>query len=145
MEAVARLKAEGINVRLEFVTGVPSTDVRFIQLQSDVVIDQLNHGRYGANAREAMMLGRPTICHINKSELPGEKVLESIDTCPLVSANEATVYAVLRDLLLDAKRRRDIGDANRRFAMKWHSAGACAARFEQVFDRLMMNLPPAAS
>jgi hypothetical protein len=144
LEAVARLKAEGMNIRLEFVTDVRSIDVRFIQLQSDVVIDQLNHGRYGANAREAMMLGRPTICHINKSELPGQKVLESIQTCPLVSADETTLHDVLRELLLDARRRRDIGDASRRFALKWHSSDACAAQFEQVFDRLMMNLPPGS-
>jgi hypothetical protein len=142
--AVKRLQSEGMNVRLEFVTSIPSRDIRFIQLQSDVVIDQLNHGRYGANAREAMMLGRPTICHINKSELHGEKKLESIETCPLVSANESTVYEVLRDLLLDSDRRRRVGAESRKFAMKWHSADACAARFEEVFDRLMMNLSPAA-
>ncbi len=144
-EAVARLKAEGMNVRLEFVTDMPSKDVRFIQLQADVVVDQLNHGRYGANAREAMMLGRPTICHINKSEFPGQLALESIETCPLVSANESTVYPVLRDLLLDEKRRLEIGIESRKFAMKWHSADACAARFEQVYDRLMMNLPPSSN
>ncbi len=144
VEAVDRLRAEGMKVRLEFVTNMPSTDVRFVQLQADVVIDQLNHGRYGATAREAMMLGRPTICHINKSELPGEAKLESIETCPLVSANEATVYDVLRDLLLDKNKRDRVGAASRKFAMKWHAADACADRFEDVFDRLAMNLPPSA-
>jgi hypothetical protein len=144
-EAVARLKSEGMNVRLEFVTDMISTDVRFIQSQSDVVVDQLNHGRYGANAREAMMLGRPTICYINKSELPGQVALESIETCPLVSANETTLYTVLRDLLLDRKKRRDVGDASRKYALKWHSADACAERFEQIYDRLMMNLPPSSN
>ena len=143
IEAIKRLQFEGTNVRLEFVTNMPSTDVRFVQLQADVVVDQLNHGRYGANAREAMMLGRPTICHINKSELPGETILESIDTCPLVSANEATVYDVLRDLLGDKEKRARIGTESRKFALKWHSAKSCAARFEEVFDRLMMHFPPS--
>jgi hypothetical protein len=144
MEALNRLRGEGLNVRLEFVTNLPSKDVRFIQLQSDIVVDQLNHGRYGANAREAMMLGRPTICHINQSEPLGELTLESIRTCPLVSANETTIYDVLRDLLLDKKRRLLLGTESRRFALKWHSAASCAARFERVFDRLMMGLPPSA-
>ena len=35
-------------MRLEFVTDVPSKDVRFIQVQADVIVDQLNTGRYGA-------------------------------------------------------------------------------------------------
>ena len=145
VEAVKRLQSEGMKVRLEFVTNMPSTDVRFVQLQADVVIDQLNHGRYGANAREAMMLGRPTICHINKFELPGQKRLESIERCPLVSANETNVYEVLRDLLIDKDERRRVGAASRKFALKWHAADSCAARFEDVFDRLVMNFPPSTA
>lgn len=136
--AIDRLKAEGVNVRLEFATGLPSTEVKFLQVQADVIVDQLNHGRYGATAREGLMLGRPTICYINKSEPAGEARLESIEACPLVSANEQTIYEVLRDLLADADKRREIGIASRAFAMKWHSADACAERFEQVYDRLMV-------
>jgi hypothetical protein len=142
VEAVQRLRSEGMNVRLEFITNMPSKEVRFIQLQADVVVDQLNHGRYGANAREAMMLGRPTICHMNPLEPEGQKTPESIKTCPLVSANERTVYNVLRDLLLDERKRVAVGLESRKFALKWHAADACAARFEQVFDRLMKNLSP---
>lgn len=141
--AIDRLRAEGVNVRLEFVTGVPNTEVRFFQAQADVIVDQLNYGRYGATSREGMMLGRPTVCYINKRESRAELKLESIESCPLVSANEGTIYEVLRDLLLDEPRRRAIGNASRAFAMKWHSADACAERFESVYDRLMNGLPPA--
>jgi glycosyltransferase involved in cell wall biosynthesis len=132
-----------MNVRLEFVTDVSSSDVRFIQVQADVIVDQLNHGRYGATAREGMMLGRPTVCHINKAELAGQKKLASTESCPLVSANEGTIYEVLRDLLLDEDRRRRVGLEGRAFAMKWHSAEACAERFEEVYDRLMLGMSPA--
>jgi hypothetical protein len=141
--AIKRLQAEGMNVRLEFVTDVSSSDVRFIQVQADVIVDQLNHGRYGATAREGMMLGRPTVCHINKAELAGQKKLASTESCPLVSANEGTIYEVLRDLLLDEDRRRRVGLEGRAFAMKWHSAEACAERFEEVYDRLMLGMSPA--
>lgn len=142
IEAIKRLQAEGMNVRLEFVQNMPSTKVRFLQVQADVIIDQLNHGRYGASAREGMMLGRPTICYINKKELPGQRHLKSIEECPLVSADEGNVYEVLRDLLLDEPRRKRISIESRAFALKWHSADACAERFEAVYDRLLSNLPP---
>src|SRR6185312_1120335 len=66
MAAIDRLAFEGFPVRLEFVTNVPSTDVRFIQVQADVMVDQLNYGRYGAQACEGMMLGRPVICYMKK-------------------------------------------------------------------------------
>lgn len=63
-DAIERLRAEGIKVRLEFRSDMKGIDLRFIQAQCDVLIDQLNYGRYGATAREGMMLGKPTICHI---------------------------------------------------------------------------------
>lgn len=139
IDAVERLRSEGMNVRLEFVSNVPSKDVRFIQVQADVIVDQLHHGRYGAQAREGLMLGRPTVCHISKAEPPGAAKLESIETCPLVSTFGTTVYDVLKDLLTNEAKRREIGRASRAFAMKWHSADACAERFEQVYDRLVAN------
>lgn len=140
--AIDQLRAEGVKVRLEFVTDVPSSEVRFIQAQADVIVDQLNYGRYGATAREGMMLGVPTVCYIHKSEPAAADQLESIESCPLVSANEATIYNVLRDLLADAERRRQIGNASRAFALKWHSADACAARFEGVYDALQAGRQP---
>jgi hypothetical protein len=144
MAAIDRLRAEGMLVRLEFVTDRPNTEVRFIQAQADVIVDQLNYGRYGAQAREGMMLGRPTVCYINKSEPRGARKLESIETCPLVSATEATIYDVLKSLLADRARREAIGRESRAFALKWHAADACAERFERVYDRLAQGLPAAA-
>lgn len=141
--AIERLRGEGVPVRLEFVTNLPNKEVRFIQLQADVIVDQLNYGRYGAQAREGMMLGRPTVCFINRDEPPGADRLESIETCPLVSATESTIYAVLKDLLADEAKRRAIGAAGRAYAVKWHGADACAERFERVYDRLMQGFAPA--
>ncbi len=141
--AVQRLRAEGMNVRLEFVTSIPNKDVRFIQVQADIIIDQLVYGRYGATAREGLMLGKPTICYISKNEPPGAARLASIETSPLVSASEDDIYTVLRDLLIDERRRKTIGVASRVYALKWHSADACAERFERVYDQLMVGLVPA--
>jgi hypothetical protein len=143
MAAIERLRAEGAPVRLEFITDLPNTEVRFVQAQADIIVDQLNYGRYGAQAREGMMLGRPTVCFIDKSEPGGAEKLQSIETCPLISATEATIYDVLTDLLSDEQKRRRIGLESRAFAMKWHSADACAKRFEEVYDRLLQGLPPA--
>jgi hypothetical protein len=135
--AVERFQAEGMAVRLIFVTGVRNTEVRYLQIQADVIVDQLNYGRYGATAREAMMLGKPTICYINRSEPKPADVLRSTQELPLVSATEETIYEVLRDLLLDRERRRRLGAAGRAFAMKWHSADACAERYEAIYDSVM--------
>jgi glycosyltransferase involved in cell wall biosynthesis len=102
-----------------------------------VIVDQLNYGRYGATAREAMMLGKPTICYINRSEPKPADVLLSTQELPLVSATEETVYEVLRNLLADRQERRRLGVAGRAFAMKWHSADSCAERYEVIYDSVM--------
>lgn len=141
--AIDRLRQEGIDVRLEFVTDLPNTEVRFIQAQADVIVDQLNYGRYGATAREGMMLGKPVICFIKQDEPAAAAVLESIRTCPLVSATETTVYDALKALLTSPERRAALGQEGRQFAMRWHSAAACAERFERAYDLLMSSRPLA--
>jgi len=112
MAAVERLQSEGMPVRLVFVTGMKNTEVRFLQVQADVIVDQLNYGRYGATAREGMMLGKPTICYLNPNEPRPVDVLSSIGEVPLVSATETTIYQVLKDLLLNSEKRRRIGQAS---------------------------------
>ena len=139
VSAIERLRSEGINVKLEFATGLPNAEVRFLQAQADIIVDQLNYGRYGATAREGMMLGKPTVCYINRKERAGEAKLESIETCPLVSADESSIYAVLRELLANEERRKEIGRAGRQFALKWHSADSCAVRFEEAYDGLFVE------
>lgn len=135
--AVERLQAEGMAVRLIFVTDVKNTEVRYLQVQADVIVDQLNYGRYGATAREAMMLGKPTICYINRNELKPADILRSTQELPLVSATEETVYEVLWSLLHDRERCHRLGAAGRAFALKWHSADACAERYEAIYDSVM--------
>src|SRR5262249_49670837 len=39
VDAITRLRAEGVDVRLEFVTDRPNSEVRFFMLQADVVVD----------------------------------------------------------------------------------------------------------
>lgn len=135
--AVEQLQREGIQVRLVFVTDVKNIEARFLQVQADVVVDQLNYGRYGATAREAMMLGKPTICYLNRNELTSTDQLRSLAEVPLVSATEATISSVLRELLLDPERRAELGRAGRQYALTWHSADACAKRYERIYDRFM--------
>lgn len=139
--AIDRLRAEGHRVRLEHPTNIHSRDMRFLQVQADIVVDQLNLGRYGAQARESMMLGKPTICHIDRREPAGLSELICWDECPLVDATEETIYSVLKRLLSSGEERERIGRASRAYAVKWHGADNAAKRFEWIYDRMMAGLP----
>ena len=140
--AIEQLKSEGLPVRLIFAHDIPSTRVRFLQVQADIVVDQLNYGRYGANARESMMLGRPTICRLSALQAAPLQPLRPILQAPLRDADEQSVVDVLRALVLDRDGRLELGRQAREFALAWHGQDACAERYERVIDRIRAGLPP---
>jgi hypothetical protein len=143
MAAIGRLQAEGAPVRLIFATDIPSSRVRFLQVQADIVVDQLNYGRIGANARECMMLGKPVISRQVADQGAPLGPLKYVLDSPVIHADEDTIYAVLKDLIAKPETWGPIGRASRDFAVKWHSAAGSAERFETIIDRIAAGLPPA--
>ncbi|MBY0384905.1 glycosyltransferase [bacterium] len=139
--AIENLRKKNYNVSLRFVTNAPSLEVRYIQAQCDIIVDQLNYGRYGATAREGMMLGKPVVCFTNKNELASEFQSECILETPLINATEESIEKVLEDLIQNPKKRKDIGQESRKHAIKWWSAESCAERYELVYDNLLKNFP----
>jgi hypothetical protein len=136
---VERLKAEGYPVELVFCHDRPNTEVRFYQAQADVVVDMLSYGFFGANAREAMMLGKPVVCYLRPEWLKqaAEEIPEYVRDLPVVSATPETVLDVVRDLVRDPDKRRLIGKRSREFALRWHSAAAAGRRFDAIYSRLV--------
>ena len=137
LRAIEKLQEDGIKIRLHFVTNVHSKDVRFIQAQCDIIVDQINYGRYGATAREGMMLGKPVVGRIKSHELREGLESQCILETPIVNADESTIESVLRDLALNPEKRKRIGEASRAHAIKWWSSDVLAERYETVYDRLM--------
>ena len=135
LDVVKKLKLAGYPVELAFFQSVPNRNVRFYQLQADIVVDMLEFGWYGANVREAMMLGKPVVCYIRPEWLeevdwqnPG-----FADELPIVSATPDTVYDVLVNLIEHPEKRAEIGRRSREFAVKWHSAEAGARRMAALY------------
>jgi hypothetical protein len=136
---IERLKAEGHDVELVFFTDVPNTKLRFYQAQADIVVDMLTYGFFGANAREAMMLGKPVVCYLRPEWLDQMRVEipDYVDELPVVSATPDTVHDVLVDLIEHPERRAEIGRRSREFAVKWHSHDAAARRFDRIYRNLL--------
>lgn len=136
---VEALRNEGHPVEMMLVRDVPSSAVRFYQAQADVVVDMLTFGWYGANAREAMMLGKPVICYLRPSwlETVRARVPGYVEELPVVSATPADARDVLRRLVRDPEERRALGERGRAFALKWHSAEAAGDRFEVIYRDLV--------
>ncbi len=142
MAAIETLQKEGLPVRLVFFSDVPSTKIKYYQAQADIVVDQLRYGRYGANARECMMLGLPVVGWIDGRQEDRDDSHRSLEECPIVRANVDTVTDVLRDLVQDRRARERLSVESRKFAVRWHGDEACAERYEKVIDRIQRGLHP---
>jgi hypothetical protein len=145
MAAIERLKREGHPVRLMFRNNVPSLHNRWMLAQADIIVDQLNYGRYGATTREGLMLGRPVIARIDKTEPRGLAPVRCIAETPVVNADETTIYDVLKGLVIDPEARARIGEASRAHALQWWAKDVLAERFERVYDHLRAHGRPPAT
>jgi glycosyltransferase involved in cell wall biosynthesis len=136
---IDRLKAEGYPVELILAKDIPNKEVRYYQAQADIVVDMLTMGFFGANVREAMMLGKPAICYLRPEWLENmhREIPDYVDELPVISATPETIYSVIIDLIQNPQKRLEIGRKSREFALKWHSAKAGAARMDKIYGELL--------
>jgi glycosyltransferase involved in cell wall biosynthesis len=136
---IERLKAEGYKVELIFFHDVPNARLRYYQAQADIVVDMLTYGYFGANVREALMLGKPAICYLRPEWLESMRaeVPQYVDEIPVISATPQTVYETLKDLIDNPEKRREVGRRSREFAVKWHSAEAAGQRMNKISSALL--------
>jgi glycosyltransferase involved in cell wall biosynthesis len=139
--AVQRLKDEGYPVELIFCKDVPNREVRYYQAQADIVVDMLTYGFFGANIREALMLGKPAVCFLRPEWLASMRaeVPDYVKEIPVVSATPETIRAVLVDLITHAEKRAELGRRGREFALKWHSSAAAGRRFDKIYSALLQG------
>ena len=120
LEAVDRLKAEGVAFEFVLVEKLSNTEARKLYERADLVVDQLLAGWYGGFAVEAMALGKPVICYLRDSDfgfLPEAMRSE----LPLINAQPASISDVMREWL--TSRRGELqarGRASRQYVERWH-------------------------
>jgi hypothetical protein len=111
-EAVERLRAEGVAIRLDALEGTTRDEVLRRTTQADIVVDQLLLGWYGGFAVEAMALAKPVVCAIGENPFG--------DALPIVRATPTDLVERLRELAGDGARRRALGVAGRGFVEATH-------------------------
>jgi hypothetical protein len=121
--AVEALRAEGVRIELDLITGVTNAEAMERIAKADLLVDQLNIGWYGGVAVEAMALGRPVVCYIEESDNPYGSAL------PVIRANPATIKAVLAELVADRDRRASAVANGRSFALREHDPRAIVRRY----------------
>jgi hypothetical protein len=136
---IDKLRTKGMQIELINPTDIPNKEVIFLQVQSDIFLDMLTYGWFGATAREAMMLGKPVICFIRPEWLESvrEEIPDYAKDLPIISATPHTVKDILCDLIINPEKRKEIGQRSREFAVKWHSMKAAGRRLDQIYSALL--------
>ncbi|QEO13556.1 hypothetical protein FLP10_03330 [Agromyces intestinalis] len=143
IEPVLReLAAEGrIDLRLE--SGIPPAKMPAAIGDADVVLEQFRIGTYSVTAVEAMAAGRLVIAHV--SDQVRRAVLDQTGLeLPILEADPDTLGTVLRDVLADRERFRELAARGPAFAAAVHD-GARSARVLAPFlgaDRDIRPLEP---
>lgn len=139
LDAVARLRAEGIACTLDLVEDVSREHARPRYARADLVVDQLLVGWYGGLAVEAMALGRPVMCYLRPDDL--RFVPEAMRSAlPLIQADPHSVYEKLKEwLTVRRSALPEIGQRSRRYVATWHLPSAVAARLKTDYEAMLTS------
>lgn len=119
---IKNLKTDGHKINYIFVDNIPSTDMKYIQTQADIVIDQLCAGWYGTTAVECMSLEKPVISYIREDILnicPNKNI-------PIINASPRSLEKVIRELIDNKDNLSEIGKESRKYAETYHDRKAVA-------------------
>lgn len=117
LNAVQQLKNEGYPVEFLYVHDTPSNEMRFYQVQADIVVDQLIYGWWGSTLVEVSALGKPVVCYLRPAWKEFFlKNFPQYSSLPVVEADTQSIYEVLKKLVTDADYRQQKGEESRRFA-----------------------------
>jgi len=119
IEAIERLKDEGLNIDLLMFDKVPSRDYIYIQAQADIVVEELIRGCWGSTAVECMALGKPVLTYIRKEwETAYLETFPWISELPVLSTDKHSIYDNLKKVATSKTVRDSMSARSREFAVE---------------------------
>lgn len=137
--AVERLKREGYQIDFHLLEGLKNTEVKKILQNSDIHVELLISG-YGLSGLEGMALAKPVISNF-QTDTAVLRHYSFLDECPIVQANLDTIYEKLKWLIENPSSRKEIGEASRRYALKYHSYLSQQIMWGQIYRQVWYGEP----
>lgn len=141
LEAVSRLKAEGIQFDFTLVEKLSHIEARCVYEKADLVVDQLLSGWYGGLSVEMMALGKPVICYMRGDDL---KFIdnEMREELPIINADPSNIFEVLRECLTVRRYQlSNMGHKGRLFVEKWHNPSKIAEMLKHDYMAAVVSSP----
>ena len=128
LEALDKLKTDGVKFNLILVENKPHAEAMEIFKQADIVIDEVQQGPYGIFSMECMALGKPVLCRID------EKLKKYYTGLPIVDTPPQKVYQNVKELIDDPQRRVDLGRRGRMYMESNHDYVTVAKSISQIYE-----------
>ena len=133
LDAIERLKNEGYKLEYIYINKTKSKDMRFLQSQADICIDQLIYGWIGSTAIETGSLGKPVIVYLNEDWKKNFfNCFPQYKSLPYIEANIFNVYEVLKNLLENKDLIKHYGKKSREFSLAHHDINKNGPDFEKM-------------
>lgn len=134
IHAINELKEEGLKINFVLLENVPNEEVkRILTTEADILVEQIIFTGFGLNGLEGMASGLPVL---SNWENPDISILfrrySSLNECPIVSTTPENIKENLRKLITNPILRKELGDASRRYAIKYNSYEAFLALFKEI-------------
>lgn len=136
--AVAQLVADGLQVELVLLEGVPNEQVRTVMASVDILAEQFIATGYALNGIEGLASGLPVMANLEHEAYT--RVFRRygfLNECPILSTSPETLVRNLRVLVENPQLRRTLGQAGRAFAEKYHSYAMAQYLFGSIQDKLL--------
>ncbi|MCD4653902.1 hypothetical protein K8T06_08185, partial [bacterium] len=114
------------------VHGVKRSEALKFVATCDIFLDQFVEGLFGLASLESMSFGKPTVCYINPVMRPNYP-----SDLPIVNADQENLIDVVRSLLNDGQKRRNIGLLSRAYVEKYHDSKRLAQGLVRIYEELI--------
>jgi len=135
--AVEGLKAQGVDIQLQLIQGMPHADALAAYRDADVAVDQMYAGWYGVFAIELMAMGKPVVCRIDSRALSRS----GIDDLPIIPANPQSLQDTLLRLSAQRPMLAQAGRRSREFVLAHHDARLLVTRLLSDYGRIRKGDP----
>ena len=126
--AVAKLRAEGRDLEIVRVNGVPNEEVLKLFASCDLMADQFIGGAPGYAAYEAMAIGKPVLCYLRNQDMVTDP-----DRCPIINTWPGTIYETLKACLDGQFDFAVLGERGRNYVEYYCSLEAVALGLGRLY------------
>jgi glycosyltransferase involved in cell wall biosynthesis len=138
LDAVDRLKAEGLLIDLVLLEKVPNDVVRQTMLEVDIHAEQFIGIGYALSGIEGMAAGLPVLANLdNETFTRVFRRYSFLDECPILSSPPERLVSNLRLLIRNPRLREELGRAGRLYVEKYHSYETARYMFGAAYEHIL--------